>query len=484
MSITDYSIVNITHLSVQRSFPIFGYIDIQNSVTLNIANSQMTSFFIFIFPNGFFVFARNNCTITISNSIFGNGNHSWLMTNVFGITNFSRLYVNNCNFENTGCSYSRLSTASLHSKVIFTNCSIVKTSGLTVTHNSVLQIRNSTIVNSTDTWQMSALMEISDNSHVIIVYSSIKNNILQSKNLIFITSNSSLTLSNCLYSDNNLPGHIVLSGGNITIHNTRFVNNSIIKSVTGPAGILVANGTCFTIINVLFDKNTGYGTIASLIMTISADTILIKRCNIRYNFVEFPLLSLVHSTNFIAILSYRSISVMDTTFLNNSINHQYSMYGRFQAVFRVIMTKRIPGSYIRFDNCTFEPNNMIYAYMEGISHVFIHNSLFYLPNREDYNKGHITNDYSYDLYLIGLKSLRLSDSLFYDRRKELELFLGFDFSYPKETKILTLNTQFTLPETTLETRAVNFLQKAEDKGIIDTSFFEKLYHEETTFAAS
>ena len=55
MSIADYSIVNITHLSIQRSSITLGYIDIHNSVTLYIANSQMTSYHFFIFPNGFFV---------------------------------------------------------------------------------------------------------------------------------------------------------------------------------------------------------------------------------------------------------------------------------------------------------------------------------------------------------------------------------------------------------------------------------------------
>ena len=258
MSITDYSIVNMTHLSVRGFPPTFGYIDIQNSVMLSIANSQMTSFFVPI-PNGFFVFARNNCSVYISNSTFGNGSPNLIMTNVFAISNFSSLYVRNCYFKHSVYSYSKLLTASVNSKATFTNCSIVKASGLVVTQNSEVQIRNSHIINCTNTWQRYALIEISDNSHMRIVHSSIKNNILQDKNLIFITSNSSLTLSNCLYSENSITGHIVLSGGNITIINTRIVSNSNIKTVTGPEGILVANGTCFTIIHTLFDRKNSAG---------------------------------------------------------------------------------------------------------------------------------------------------------------------------------------------------------------------------------
>ena len=396
MSISDYSIVNITYLSIQHSPPIFEYIDIRNSVTLNIANSQMTSLYFFIFSNGFFVFARNNCSIRISNSIFGDGNHSLVMTNVFAFSNFSRLDVRNFNFENSAYSHSRLLAASVDSKAIFTNCSIVKTSGFEVTHNSELQIIYSYIVESTDTWQKSALIEISDNSHMRIVYSSIKSNILQSKALIFITSNSSLTLSNCLYSENILTGHIVLSGGNITILNTRFSNNSVIKTVNGPEGILVANGTCFTIAHTSFENNKGYGNIASL-MTISADTILIKGCNIRDNFLETPSFSLANS-NFIIIISSRSISVVNTTLHNNNASLGVT-YDASQAMFRVLTTNRIPGSYIEIENCIFGESNMIHAYIQGISDVLIHQSSFYSSNRED--------DNSYRLYVIGLKSLRL-----------------------------------------------------------------------------
>ena len=472
MSFADNSIVNITHLSVQGSPPVLGYIDIQNSVILYITNSQMTSF-IWILPNGFFVFARNNCSVYISNSIFGDGSHSWIITNVFGVKDFSNLNIRNCNFKNSAYSYSKLLTASLNSKVILTNCSVVKTSGLEVTHNSELQIKQSYIVNSTDTWQKSALIKISDNSHMRIENSSIKNNILQSKNLIYITSNSSLTLSNCLYSENILTGHIVLSGGNITILNTRFVNNSVIETVTGPEGILVAYGTCFTIIHTLFNQNKGYGNIESLIMTISADTIFIQSCSIKYSFLEIPLFSFAHSTNFIIITYSRSISVVDTILHNNSISTTITD-PTFLAIFRVLMTNRIPGSYIEMDNCTFGKHDMIYVYIQGISDVLIDQSLFYLPRY--YN--------SHAFYVIGLKSLRLWDSMFYDQHKITALYFEYDFSYPKETNFLTLNTRITLRKTTLETSAGNFLQKAENKGIIDTSFFAKRYHEETSYAAS
>ena len=86
------------------------------------------------------------------------------------------------------------------------------------------------------------------------------------------------------------------------------------------------------------------------------------------------------------------------------------------------------------------------------------------------------------MYIIGLKSLRLWDNMFYYHT--YTLYFEYDFSYPKVTNILTLNTQFTLRKTTLDTSAANFLQKAESKGIVNTFFLTKLYNEETFYAAS
>ena len=89
-----------------------------------------------------------------------------------------------------------------------------------------------------------------------------------------------------------------------------------------------------------------------------------------------------------------------------------------------------------------------------------------------------------DIYTIGLERVRLWDCTFYDHRDRAELYLGYDFSYPKSTNLLTLNTNFTLVKDTLETGALNFLQEAESRNIIKTSFFAKVYHEETSYAAS
>ena len=475
MSITDYSIVNITQLSVKETPPPFGYIDVKNSVTLNIADSQMTSSFPFGGPNGFFVFARNNCSVSISNSVFSDGNQNWIMTNVFGISNFSSLAVRNCSFEKSDHGYLNLLIVSLNSRVLFTNCSIVKISGLTVAHNSELQIENSYIVKSTKTWQANGLIEISDNSHMGMTNSSIINNTLQSKKLIFITSNSSLTLSNCLYGTNNLTSHMLSSGGNITIINTRFVRNSVIRTIAGPQGILVVNGARFVLIHTLFDKNGIWGNTASL-LTIHADTVVIQKCNISFNFFEIPKFSLSYKISFITIVSSRSISVADTILRNNSIHESYKLTGRFEAIFRIVATNRIPGSYIEIDNCTFGRHDMIYAYIQKISRVLIHQSSFYLSYGDD--------DHPDGFYFTGLKSLRLWDNVFCNRRKIHDLHFEYDFSYPKDIKVLTLNTSFILRKTALGTSDVNFLQKAEKKGIIDTSFFVKLYHEETQYAAS
>ena len=74
ISVTDFSIVNITRLSVMQSPGIFGYVDIRNSVTFEMTDSQMTSMFMTVWVNGFFLYATNNCSARVTNSLFGDEN--------------------------------------------------------------------------------------------------------------------------------------------------------------------------------------------------------------------------------------------------------------------------------------------------------------------------------------------------------------------------------------------------------------------------
>ena len=262
MSIADFSVVNITHLTVKQSNTLAAYISIQNSVILNLANSQMTSY-IFLFPNGIFVFASNNCSVHISNSAFGDGNKNWTVTNVFGIFNFSSLQVKMCTFQSSHYSYSRVITVSGNTKSMFTNCSFTETSGFEVSHNSELNLTSSLITKTTNTWQTYALMEIFDNSHLYISNSSFINNVLKRNNMMLIASNSSLTMSNCVYTTNIMNYHIAISGGNATIINTRFDSNYVTRA--GSGGLLVVNGTTFILYHSFFNNNIIYGDVASLI---------------------------------------------------------------------------------------------------------------------------------------------------------------------------------------------------------------------------
>ena len=249
ISVADYSIVNITHLSINQSPAWFGYIDIQNNVKLFLADSWINSSYFFVVPNGFFIYARNNCSIVVKNSQFGDGNQNGVITNVFGLLNFSSLEISNCTFANSNLSYLRLLTASDNSKVLFTECSFIKTNGFEVAHNSELHIKNSKIIGSTYSLQNYALVEIADNSHMSILNSSFVNNVLHNRKLMFVAGGSSLMINYCLYMGNDLSSHITaLGGGNITISNTKFFQNIVRKSTHEPGGLLVTNGTIFTLV--------------------------------------------------------------------------------------------------------------------------------------------------------------------------------------------------------------------------------------------
>ena len=119
---------------------------------------------------------------------------------------------------------------------------------------------------------------------------------------------------------------------------------------------------------------------------------------------------------------------------------------------------------------------MVYAYIQGISDVIIRQSVFHtLKRNTNFDRGYI--------YAIGLKKLRLWESEFYNN-KIPAMYFEYDSPHFKDTYLFTLDANFTRQNNTLESGALQFLRKAESKEIIDTTFYSKLHHEETPYAAS
>ena len=353
------------------------YIEMHNSVILEMIDSNMTNTFSLALK-GFFICASNRSSVSFSNCLFGDGNQPWMLTNVFSLSNYSHLEARNCIFENSYYSYSRFLTASEYSEAVFTNCLFTKTGGLQLAHSSRIYIQNSSVVGSTFTLQTYALMEITDDSHAYISNSRFFNNALPNKKLMFVTS-SSISIFNCSYSGNNMTNHIVVTGGNITVAGVKFVNNSVIKALTGPRGLLVVNnGSLFTMTRSLFHNNGMYGNVATL-MAISTNNVIIENCTLSNNFLRIGF-SLPHFTPLIVVDSSKSISVEGITANDNSVDQFFD--GRYQAILKVSSSKRMSRSYVHISNCIFGTNDLIYAYIQGISDVLIQQSLFYMPNRE------------------------------------------------------------------------------------------------------
>ena len=285
-----------------------------------------------------------------------------------------------------------------------------------------------------------------------------------------LTSNSSLTMFSSLFAKNIMMCHISSSRSNITINHTIFCDNCVTGS--GAQGLLVINGTLFTLVNSFFQNNSIYGSSATLI-SLSTNFIQIKQCEIRNNFLNFGFLS-IYKNSLIAIESSTFITFVDTTV---SGNHYYvGVDGREQAILTASSTNEIAHSYVVISNCIFGENGMIYAYIQDIQDVVIHKSLFYMPHRKSDDVG--------DIYLTGVKNLRIWHSVFDNNRKTPDLYFDYRLSYPMKMNLLTLNSNFTHSGTILETSTNNFLERAESEGVVETSSFVKLHHEETSYAKS
>ena len=251
---TQGSIVDIRNCSFVESITYIGYIYIQQSVTLHIADSTFHN--IPLNPSSY-INSIDNCSVTINGSYFTSMVLSY--TVAFNIQNFSTLIVTDSKFEaNQGIVFQVLS-AIQSTYITFTNCTFNKISGFMALHNTTVITNNSRITNCVTTLQVKGFIDISKSSTLNISNSNITDNkVLEAQNFINVHTNSSLVLWDISFSRNTMPSHLVASNGtNVTIRNGHFIDNSVLKgSQTALTGILVFDASMADVYSCNFTNNT------------------------------------------------------------------------------------------------------------------------------------------------------------------------------------------------------------------------------------
>ena len=478
MSISNHSVVIMRNNTIKDSFAFPSIIDIKNSVILDINEIFFESRSLppILIANGFFVFASKNSSVSIAKSYFGNVHQCVSYMTLFGIDTFSNFKMTNSIIENSQKNILRVAVESNNASVIFNNCTFLKSNGFSVSHNSILQIINSTITGTRETIQSGALIEIYYNSHLYLTNSRILDNTLETENMILVQFNSSLTFTHSLYAENRMPTHIAISDGSVNITNITFMNNTVLERKYHSNTLLLANNT-FLFINISYFHSIIVDSKSGSLMKLSRSKALIESSTVVHNIVKCIFFSNVIA--FIDIDSSESISLIGTNFSSNTV--VTPVFLCITLLFNIRSSNRHSKNILQIDNCTFKNNNHTRLIVSTTSDVVIRDSYLSFDNPTD-----VVNSGTF-FQLSGIDTLRLWNTTFcnIENGKPVIIF-QYDITHPKRTQLLTLGSNFTQPGFTLQSNSYHFLQKAESKNIsiIGTSFFLQLYHEETAYAAS
>ena len=272
---TDNSIVDVMDSVFACLIPVMRAIDIYQNVTLYITRSTFLLSSVTEIP---LIKARNNCSITVLQSNIINNSTPPGHVVTFDIGVFSNLTVNDTKFiAPIGLGLTILS-ATNHSSALFTNCSFKNVSGFTVFNKSSLYIEKSVITGCINTVLTNGFIEVSQSSELQIVDSNITDNrVLETSTLIYVSSKSTLKISNSLYARNNMARLLVgEDSSNVFLENNTFIKNRVIESNVKSKALVASNGGSVDISDCYFFKNVVSAKSSSMLLMVNSNVLILK----------------------------------------------------------------------------------------------------------------------------------------------------------------------------------------------------------------
>ena len=272
---------------------------------------------------------------------------------------------------------------------------------------------------------------------------------------MFTCFNSSSGFYNSTYRNNNITSHIVSTGNSsITFTNSIFINNTVKgRKVVPQSGLLLANNSFAAIRYCQFVSTN--------------QTVQMYNHNIFYFFYSRVRIDRCIFLNNLALHTYLMnlytcwIEVLDCTFKNNSV-----------------LKALVVGSEINNDNNFLLVNNSFFKsnytwtsiWTERVTDILLYNSYFYHVFRV-YNQPNID--------IVIAKSVRMKNSIIEGENGSLFQLSLHDY---RGIYLFTLNSTFQQGNTTLASDDPDFINKAEDKCVINPT--GGIVQEEIGYASS
>ena len=466
----EHCILNITKCIFSGDFGFFNaVVNVQQAVELNIFDSLFCSI---PFAVGFsFISSFGKCWIKVVRSYFTNDNTIPAYTIVFNIENTTSLVVTDSQFKTSRGLDLVILSASQNCQIYFTNCSFNKVSGFQASHNTSVHISNSKITHCINSLQSHGFIHLWDGSQLNISNTTMAHNkVLETDTMILAQTNSSLTLSKCLYEENKMSSHIMVKdNSDIDINHCRFLKNHIIKGHhKATKALLVIHDSNIIVNECHFSKNI-IKVEGGQVMEISKSNVTVVGSNFHQNNV-YGGDSFADGLNLIGVQLSKKVNFRNTMFFDNVVLSVLSVKSKIRSI----------NSFLQINNCSFKASLPISISSTNISDIIITNSHFMDARHHEPKWVDLP-----DLDIENAMTVRIQDSTFNATKVRSQFYFERESSFRNVLKLFTLNSNFTLGNTTLQTSAEDFLQKAKELDLIDTGLlFGHMEQMETEYVSS
>ena len=255
--------------------------------------------------------------------------------------------------------------------VVITNCTFNGSdSVIKAKEKSLIFLENSRINASQGSW-FNSVIRISNHVELYISKTNMTNNRNSWKHeFLLAESDSTLSLSESTYENNNLSSHFTtLDYTNFTLTNSLFANNNSTGTADTSGGLFFLHRSNVTIQDARISNNQGdFNTI----MLTSESNLTIKNCVIKGNVVR-------NIKGSLFMVMFSKYTMHDSSVLNNSVIG-------FGFIINIFAEHKFIDNYLQVQNCIFRNNVANSVQIDSVSDVVIQSSIFE-NNTEQVGKG-------------------------------------------------------------------------------------------------
>ena len=314
----DYSSISIHQTTFLGSCGITGSsLSITCGVVLTITNSTVKERFCSNFPflKGFSMYFNSQSEVTISACYFEAKHPS---SGIMYLEDNMTMTCCNCTFKNVKNSSSLAFSASESVTLRLTKCNFIHTGGFSLSQKTSLHLEQCLITSSQNILN-NALILMTGQSEIIFSFTNITNIIPTLDQRFLQATSSSINITHCLYSGNNVFRHFDVTGSVISVEDSKMINNTCADSLIPFSSIFYVSDGELIVIRSTFNDNY-------------------------HSYVSLFLMSIIASSS-------SDISLTDSIFSSSSVNSSadFVLYMRSSSV-----SAKSPNNYLQIENCTFD----------------------------------------------------------------------------------------------------------------------------------